>query len=102
MAAPSTVPPRSQTTILPAKVPAGAGVPQKASSYGAAAADTTGSGPAPGVMVEPLAENVAPSSAVSVSCEANSRSWVDAATEVNHGPRWFAVPAVGPSLPAEA
>ena len=56
----------------------------------------------PWVTVEPTLEYVSPPGAVSVSSDSKNRSDVDAATVVTHGPAWFAVPAPGPALPAEA
>src|SRR5262245_27323508 len=38
---------------------------------------------------------------VTVSVDENWRSWVDAAVLATHGERWLAVPAPGPSLPAD-
>src|SRR6478735_6021352 len=96
------LPPRWQATILPAKIPGGAGASQSTRLYGAAEDSTTGSGPAPAVMEAPSPVNLSPLAAVSVSVLANSRVWVEAATVVTHGERWFAVEAPGPSLPAEA
>ena len=49
----------------------------------------------------PSAVKVAPSVEATVRVEANSRVWVEAATVIIHGDRWLAVPAPGPSLPAE-
>ena len=54
----------------------------------------------PAVIDAPVAVKVAPPP-VTVSVEMNSRVWVDAATLVTHGLTWLAVPAPGPSLPAE-
>src|SRR5262245_17043045 len=42
-----------------------------------------------------------PLPARTVSVVANSRVWVEAATEETHGDRWLTVPAPGPSLPAD-
>src|SRR6185503_5758987 len=88
--------------ILPTKMPGGAGLPQNRSLYGAAVDSTTGSGPAPAVMDEPVKVAVAPSLEVTVSVESNSRFCVEAATVVTHGDRWPLVDAPGPELPAEA
>ena len=56
----------------------------------------------PVVSVAPGLLYVAPSAAVRCSTEPNARSDVDAPTVVTQGPAWFAVPAVGPSFPADA
>ena len=56
----------------------------------------------PEVMEMPSLEKVSPLSAVMLSVVVHWRVWVEAATVVVHGPRWLAVPAPGPSLPAEA
>src|SRR5262245_36538853 len=91
-------PPRPHATILPANAPAGALVPHSLPYPATLSASTTGAGPAPPVIEAP--SNVAFASALrSVSVETNSRLWVDAATVVTHGDRWFTVPAPGPSLP---
>src|SRR3954467_2324655 len=91
-----------QATILPVNVPGAACVSQSGSPYGAADASTTGSGEVmPRVMDEPVSFRLAPP-ARSVTVDWKARCCVDAATVVTHGPLWLAVPAVGPSLPAEA
>jgi hypothetical protein len=54
------------------------------------------------VIDAPSTVNVSPPLAFRDRAERNSRVWVDAATLVTHGERWLAVPAPGPSLPAEA
>src|SRR5262245_35267324 len=96
------LPPRWHATILPVKVPGGAGVVQSALEYGASVDSTTGAGPAPSVRDAPLLVKTSPLDAVTVSVVANSRVCVDAATDVTHGDKWFTVPAPGPSFPADA
>ena len=93
--------PRSQATIFPVKVPGAAGASHSALLYGGADDNTIGSGPAPAVIDAPVNSAVA-APAVNVSVDWNSRVWVDAPTVVTHGARWLAVPAPGPSLPADA
>src|SRR5690606_3652764 len=94
--------PRSQATITPSKMPAGAGLRHSGSLYGASAAITTGSGPAPPVTEVPTNSTVSPLSAVRVRVLRNARFCVEAATVVTHGETWLTVAAPGPSLPAEA
>jgi hypothetical protein len=94
-------PPRWHATILPVNVPAGAGAVQRAFEYGASLDRTMGAGPAPGVMEAPSMVNVSPLPARTVRVVANSRVWVEAATEATHGDRWLTVPDPGPSLPAD-
>src|SRR5262245_41722783 len=98
-------PPRRHATINPSKTVGEAGSVEQPGPPvypGTFCASTTGNGPAPAVIVEPSTENVSPLPAVSESVVANSRVCVDAPTVVVHGPRWSAVPAPGPELPAEA
>ena len=56
----------------------------------------------PAVIEAPSAVKVSPLAGGQRQRVANSRVWVEAATVVTHGDRWLAVPAPGPSLPAEA
>ena len=48
-----------------------------------------------------MATNGAAPLPVTVSVDWKARVWVEAATVVTQGARWLAVPAPGPSLPAE-
>src|SRR4051794_4761179 len=95
---------RLHTTILPVKVPGGAGLLQSMSLYGAAEASTTGTDDVtPAVIEEPCSVAVAPPvPALRLIVDWKVRCWVEAATVVTHGPPWSAVPAPGPAFPAEA
>ncbi len=96
--------PRWQATILPVNS-AGRGrrVAQRVASTALPTDRTTGSGAVtPAVIDAPTNVAVAPPDPVTVSVDWNSRVCVDAATVVVHGDRWLAVPAPGPSLPADA
>src|SRR5262245_49713310 len=53
-------------------------------------------------MDAPLKVAVAPPDAFNVNVDSNARACVEAATVVTQGDRWLAVPAPGPSLPADA
>src|SRR6185295_12496460 len=109
----STLPPRSQTTILPATLAGSScGTPdvlsaarkQRATSAGtapaaaASVASINGDGPTAAVYEAPLKVVPLPS----VTEPLPSRLWVPAATVVIHGDGCATVAVAGPLLPAEA